>query len=192
MVGNGEGGQLGREMVGNLWWAICKEVGNLWWEMGKVGNFQLATCVGKLGKRWEIGQLGVGNDGQFVVGNLQRGGKLGNLGWEMPAEENGSEWSLFLASNGHSENKLSNEITETNKEYFIFSRMISFQRLPVRRRRVEPKKSEEQELPVPVANFTSSDLLTIFYIVQSLYTVQNLPPATSLSVPVANYMWSDP
>ena len=56
--------------------------------------------------------------GQFVVGNLQRGGKLGNLGWEMPAEENGSEWSLFLASNGHSENKLSNEITETNKEYF--------------------------------------------------------------------------
>ena len=130
------------------------------------------------------------NDGQFVVGNLQRGGKLGNLGWEMPAEENGSEWSLFLASNGHSENKLSNEITETNKEYSHPFSHDFFSK--VRRRRVEPKKSEEQELPVPVANFTSSDLLTIFYIVQSLYTVQNLPPATSLSVPVANYTSSDP
>ena len=32
--------------------------------------------------------------------------------WEMPAEGNDSEWSLFLASNGHSKNKLSNRITE--------------------------------------------------------------------------------
>ena len=175
------GGQLARETVGILWWATCKAVGNLWWATcgGKWGRWatfnlqlmvgngdggQLATCGGKLGK--------VSNLWWEMMGNSWW--EIGQLGWEMPEEENGSEWSLFLASNGHSENKLSNEITETNKEYFIFSRMISFQRLPVRRRRVEPKKSEEQELPVPVANFTSSDLLTIFRCASKLSKVVKL------------------
>ena len=32
--------------------------------------------------------------------------------WEMLGEENDSDWSLFVAPNGHSKNKLSNEITE--------------------------------------------------------------------------------
>ena len=50
-----------------------------------VGNgegWQLSTC-NLWWETWEGQQLVVGNDGQFVVGNLQRGGKLGNLGWEM-------------------------------------------------------------------------------------------------------------
>ena len=42
-----KGGQL---MMGNLWWAICKDVGNYGGKWGRLATFNLQLVVGNLGR----------------------------------------------------------------------------------------------------------------------------------------------